>query len=296
MAIAAPALSIAVEVLFGHIRPTILNLQKLGTTDFSAEAPNVDIQPGKTIKVPVSSVAGASPYNAITNNYTTGGTTSWAELTATHYLQGFDVAGVDIDAGVNAPRIEQLFSRRAASGVVVACSAVAVAALDAVTDSTGITLPAAPTLAEYAGLFGQIEAKNKINAIGSVLAVSGAELGAIKAAFLAAGVSPGKNEELAQMLGFSDIVVVPGATGRLWAVPPSAFGTLARVPTYIAKYVSAGAETDPETGLALGIVVADDQSGNRRIVNADIWFGATAVSANAAATTAGIVKVGTAAG
>lgn len=293
MAITAPALVIATEALFGHIRPTILNLMKLGATDFSADAPGVDIKPGTTIKVPVSSVAGASAFNATTNNYRTGGTTSWAELTATHYLQGFDILGTDIDSGVNAPRMEQLFSRRAGAGIVIAVSQTSVSALDGVTPSTGITLPAAPTLAEYNSLFGLVDAKNKVNAIGSVLAVSGSELGAIKAAFLGAGVNPGSNTELAQMLGFSDIVVVPGATGRLWVVPPSSFGFIARVPTYVARYVAAGSETDPETGLAIGIVVADDQDLNRRITNADIWFGATALSANAAATTAGIIKVGT---
>lgn len=296
MAITNPALTIAVEALFGYIRPTILNLSKLGSTDFSSDAPQVDIKPGATMTFPVSSVAGASAFHADTNNYLTGGSTSWATLTATHYLQGFDIAGTDIDNGVNASRIEQLFSRRAAAGINIAVGTAAVASLDGVTASTGITLPASPTLAEYSALFGAVEGKNKVNSIGSVLALSGTELGKIKSVFLAAGINPGSNQELAAMLNFSDIVLVPAATGRIWVVPPSAFGFIARVPSVVARYLSAGSETDPETGLSIGIVVADDQTLNRRITNADLWFGATALSANAAATTAGIIKVGTSAG
>ena len=82
----------------------------------------------------------------------------------------------------------------------------------------------------------------------------------------------------------------------MWVVPPTALGFIARVPAYIANYIASGVETDPETGLAIGIVVADVQATNKRVTNADLWFGVTSQSANAGATTAGIIKVGTAQG
>ena len=40
-------------------------------------------------------------------------------------------------------------------------------------------------------------------------------------------------------------------------------------------------------------MVANAQATNKKVVNADLWFGATVLSANAGATTAGVVKVGT---
>lgn len=291
MALTSPGLVLAVEALFGHIRPTLVNLSKLGATDFSADKPSAEIKPGATIKVPVSSVAAASEYNASTNNYLTGGATDWAVLTATHYLQGFDIAGADIDTGVDAPRIKQLFSRRAGGGVSAAAQAVAVAALDGATASTGVTLPAAPTIAQYVALAGTLAWLDKAS---SVLAVNGSEAGLIKGAFFDKGVS-GDEQALAKYMGFSDLVVLPGMTARACVVPASAMGFIGRVPAILARYAEAGAETDPETGLSVGIVVADDQAKNRQIVNADLWFGATVLSANAGATTAGVVKVGTSA-
>lgn len=289
MALASPGLVLAVEALFGYIRPAIANLAKLGATDFSDGAPGVEIKPGATIKVPVSSVAAASAFNAETNNYRTGGSTSWAELTATHYLQGFDLKGTDIDEGANAAKIKQLFSRRAGAGIALAAHNVAKAALDGATASTGVTLPAAPTIAQYVALGGSLSWLDKASA---VLAVNGAEAGLIKGAFFDKGVS-GDEAALAKYMGFQDIVVIPGLTARACVVPASSMGFIGRVPAIIARYVEAGAETDPETGLSVGIVVADDQDLNRQIVNGDLWFGATVLSANAGATTAGVVKVGT---
>ena len=77
-------------------------------------------------------------------------------------------------------------------------------------------------------------------------------------------------------------------------VPFSSVGMVGRIPQIVAKYQESGVETDEDSGLSVGIVVADDQKENRIVVNADLWFGVAAVSANAAATTAGIIKVGTA--
>ena len=298
MAITNPGLVQASEALFGFIRPRVIELRRLGATDFSDGAPNLEIKPGATVKVLVSSVAAASEYNEETNNYLTGGDTAYAQLTATHFLQGYDVKGVDLDNGAapNVARIVQLFSQRAAAGIGIAASGVLAAALASVTASTGVTLPAAPDYAGYDGLFGQVDALNKINANGSVLAITGSELGRIKAAYHAKGIHIGGEKDIASELGFADVVTVPGATGRLWIIPPLSLGYLARVPAIIADYESAGADTDPETGLSIGIVVANAQATNKKVVNADLWFGCATQSANAAATTAGIVKVGTAAG
>jgi hypothetical protein len=289
MAITSPALTLAVEALFGHIRPAVARLNKLGVTDFSDGAPGAEIKPGTTIKVPVSSVAAASEYNQETNNYLTGGLTSWATLTATHYLQGFDIKGTDVDNGVNAPKMKQLFSRRAGGGIVSAVNAIVAAALDGATASTGVTLPAAPTIEQYSGLAGAIAWLDKAS---SVLAINGTEAGLIKGAFFNKGVS-GDLSQLAQYMGFADAQVIPGMTARCCIVPPSSMGFIGRVPAILARYAQAGAETDPDSGIAIGIVLADDQALNRQIVNADLWFGGTVLSANAGATTAGVVKVGT---
>jgi len=291
MAITSPGLVLAVEALFGFVRPTMVKLSKLGATDFSDAAPGFEVKPGTTIKVPVSSVSAASEYNEETNNYLTGGDTAWAQLTAVHYLQGFDLKGVDLDNGVNAAKIKQLFSRRAGAGIALAAHNAAKAALDGVTASTGVTLPAAPTIAQYEALAGTIGWLDKASA---VLAVNGAEGGLIKGAFFDKGVA-GDEQQLAAYLGFSDLVVIPGMTARACIVPPSSMGFIGRVPAIIARYAEAGSETDPETGLAVGIVVADDQGKNRQVVNGDLWFGAAVQSANAGATAAGVIKVGTSA-
>ena len=54
---------------------------------------------------------------------------------------------------------------------------------------------------------------------------------------------------------------------------------------------SGATETDPDTGLSVGIVIASDQDHNRLIANADLWFGCTVQGCAAAASTAGIIKV-----
>ena len=95
-------------------------------------------------------------------------------------------------------------------------------------------------------------------------------------------------------MGLADMIVIPGMTARCAIVPPSALGFIGRVPAILARYAEAGTETDPDTGFAVGIVVADDQAANRQIVNADFWFGCTVQTCAAAATTPGIIKVGTA--
>ena len=94
-------------------------------------------------------------------------------------------------------------------------------------------------------------------------------------------------------LGFRDVIVVPGMTARAVIVPVSSIGFMGRVPAIVADYKETGVETDPDSGLAIGIVVADDQKLNRVVVNGDLWFGVCAKSANAGATEAGIIKVGT---
>ena len=288
------ALAMAIEALFGFIRPLLIDLRKLGTTDFSAEKPSVEVAPGKTINVPLASVAEALEFNKETNNYLTGGATEWAVLTALHYLQGFDISGTDIDKGIDAVRIEQLFSKRASTGILMAITKMVAASLAGVPTSTAVTLPAAPTFKDYLAIFGKVAKLNKVNSLGSVLGVSGEELGNIKAAMTDKGITPGDDHDIATMLGFADLVRVPGTTERMWIVPPTSFGMIARVPEIIARYISAGAETDPETGLSIGIVVADDQAHNRRVTNADLWFGCTAIGAPPAADKPGIIKVGTA--
>ena len=92
MALTSPALTLSIEALFGHIRPALDIIDALGPTDFSSDAPGLDVKPGATIKVPLSTVSAATAFNASSNNYLTGGNTDWASLTASHYLQGFDAS------------------------------------------------------------------------------------------------------------------------------------------------------------------------------------------------------------
>lgn len=293
MAISSPGVTLAVPAMFGAIRPVVDFLRRLGTTDFSAEAPEVQVAPGATIKVPVSSIDAASAYNASTNNYLTGGTTTWQSLTATHYLQGFDISGVDVDSGINKGRIEQLFSYRAAAGIGAAIQGAVASALDGTTTSTGVTIPAAAsaTLADYMGLAGS---KSWLNPADTVIAASGADFAKIKSLLVGAGIGV-SDEEAGRILGFRDLILVPQMTDRLCLVPMGSLGFLSRVPTIVANYKEFGAETDEASGFSVGIVVADDQATNREIINADVWFGATVLSANAAASTKGIINVGTAA-
>ena len=51
MAIENPGLVQAIEAMFGLIRPRVIDLRRLGATDFSAENPSLDIKPGATMKV-----------------------------------------------------------------------------------------------------------------------------------------------------------------------------------------------------------------------------------------------------
>lgn len=290
MAITSPGLVLASHALFGQVKPLLDSLKKLGPTDFSADAPPVDIKPGATVKVPVSDVSKAGVYDATDNHYRTGGSTSWHTLTANHYLEGFDLTGVDIDSGVNAERIRQLFSARASIGIAMAVQDAVKTALNGVTASTAVTIPASPTLAQYVALAHAVDwADGSLCA----LAVNNAELAQIKGVFAAAHLA-GSLDEIAEYMGFRSLVLVPGMTARAVIVPASTIGFIGRVPTYIARYVQTGAEVDEDTGLAIGIVVADDQDHNRQIVDADLWFGTTVLSANAGATTKGAIKVGTA--
>ena len=292
MALTSPALTLAVEALWGNVKPVLDGVRKLGFTDFSADRPNLPVKPGATVKVPISSIAKAAEYNESSNHYRTGGSTSWATLTAKHYLQGFDITGVDVDQGVDAARMKQLFTMRAGAGIAMAVQAGVKTALDGTTASTAVTLKAAgtATVDDYLNIADSLEWLDRASAC---LAVNGSELGAIKAKLAAANII-GTPSELAAYMGFKDIVLVPGMSARMCIVPAGTLGLIARVPEIIARYMEVGTETDPDTGLSVGIVVADDQDHNRLIANADLWFGVATLSAPAAAGTAGIIKVGTA--
>jgi hypothetical protein len=293
MALTSPALTLATEAMFGNIKPALDLLKRLGPTDFSAGAPEYVVKPGATIKVPVSSIAAAQAYDDSTNNYLTGGATDWASLTCAHYLQGFDISGVNVDQGVDKARMEQLFTRRAGTGIAYAVQGALTSALDGATVSTGVKIPAvgSATLDSYMGL---ATAKSWYTGFGSALVVNGTEYANIKSLFAAKGIV-GSEAQLASYLGFKDLIVVPGMTARAVIVPDGAMGFLGRVPALIANYPESGVETDADTGLSVGIVIADDQAHNKRVANADLWFGAYLISANAAASTAGAIKVGTSA-
>lgn len=291
MALTSPGLTLAVPAMFGNIKPAINVLTRIGMTDFSADAPNTDVKPGATIKVPVSSVSAASAYNASTNNYLTGGTTNWATLTASHYLQGFDISGANIDEGVDAAKVKQLFAYRAGKGIASAVLGNVRDALDGVTASTAVTIPAlaSVTISDYLGLSA---CKTWLNGQDSVLVVNGAEYAKIKAVFAAQNVI-GDDKALASFLGFADLVCVAGMAARAVIVPNGSVGFIGRVPAVVARYLESGSQVDEDSGLAVGIVVADDQTNNRLVVNADLWFGSTVLSAPANASTAGAIKVGT---
>lgn len=293
MALTSPALTLSIEALFGHIRPALDLIDALGPTDFSADAPGIDVKPGTTTKVPLSSVSAASAFDASSNNYLTGGDTDWATLTCTHYLQGFDVSGTNIDQGVNAPRIKQLFAKRAGVGIGMAAKAAILSALDGTTTSTAVKIPAAASadLEDYDGL---ASAVNWYDATEACFVVNGTEHAHIKALMHAAHLSASA-QSIAEELGFKKYIVLPGMSARAVIVPYSSIGFLGRVPALIANYRESGVETDETSGLSLGIVVAEDQATNKLVVNGDLWFGVAAISASAnASTTKGIIKVGTA--
>ena len=289
MALTSPGLTLAIDALFGNIKPLLDLIRRLGATDFAAENPGVDIKPGTTMKMPLSSVSEALAFDDDTNNYLTGGDTSYGALTCTHFLQGYDMRGTNIDAGVNAPRIKQLFSMRVATGLSMAMQKALKTALDGTTASTGVKIVAAPTLAQYDALAADITWLDKLN---SALVVNGAEFAILKGLMHGANLSA-TPANIAQELGFRDVIVVPGMTARAVIVPISSIGFMGRVPAIVADYKETGIETDPDSGLAIGIVVANDQEHNRVVVNGDLWFGVCAKSASADATKAGIIKVGT---
>ena len=289
MALTSPALTLGVHALFGNVTPALDIIKKLGVTDFSDGADGIiEIKPGATIKVPVSSVSKALAYNETSNNYLTGGATDWASLSASHFVQGYDITGVNVDQGADAAKFKQLFSLRAGQGIAMAAIDAAKTALDGATTSTGVTLSNSADYAAYAGLGSDV---NWLNKATSILAVKGSEWAAIVSACAAKNVV--RKEDIVSGLGFADIVVIPGMTARAVIVPAGAFGVLGRVPATVARYMESGVETDEESGLSVGIKVANDQAHNRIVCNADIWFGATLISANAAATSAGVIKVGT---
>lgn len=293
MALTSPGLTLAIDALFGAIKPQLDLIRRIGATDFAEENPGVDIKPGTTMKMPLSTISAALAFDEDTNNYLTGGNTEYGTLTATHFLQGYDTKGVNIDQGVNAARIKQLFSMRAAAGLSLAMSNTLRTALDGTTTSTGVTLKAAPTLEEYDALATGKD-QEWLDKRSSALCVNGAEFAILKGLMHAAHLSA-TEESIAKELGFRDVVVVPGMTARSVIVPQSSIGFLGRVPAIIADFKEYGTETDPDSGLSIGIVVASDQKTNKIVVNGDLWFGACALSANATAKTAGIIKVGTAA-
>ena len=292
MAITSPALTLAMDAMFGNIKPVIDALKKLGATDFSADAPGFQVKPGATIKIPVSSIEAASEYNDTSNNYLTGGNTDWATLTATHYLKGFDVSGVNVDQGCDAQKMKQLFTARAGAGIAAAVQANIKSALDGATASTGLTLKAitssdGPTIDEYLALGDTATWLNKST---SMLALNGTLLANIKKVFAAQHII-GTPDELAQYMGFAGCVLVPGMTARAAIVPAGSMGFLGRVPAIIARFMEAGAQMDEDTGLSVGIVLADDQAHNRLVANADLWFGSALMSAPANAETAGVIKI-----
>ena len=292
MALTSPALTLSTETLFGHITPALDLIEALGPTDFSDEKPSLEVKPGATIKVPLSTVSAASAFNASTNNYLTGGNTDWASLTAAHYLQGFDVTGVNIDQGVNAARMKQLFAKRAGVGIAMAAKSAIITALDGTTASTGVKIAAVGTVT-LAGYDGLATAATWFDLTEACLVVNGTEYANIKNLMHAAHLSA-TPENMAAELGFKKVICLAGMTARACIVPYSSIGFLARVPAIAAKYAEAGTETDEKSGLSVGIVVVEDQATNKVVVNADLWFGVAAVSANAGATTPGIIKVGTA--
>ena len=63
MALSSPGLTLAIDALFGCIKPQLDLINKLGPTDFSKEAPGVDVKPGATLKVPLSTVSEALAFD-----------------------------------------------------------------------------------------------------------------------------------------------------------------------------------------------------------------------------------------
>lgn len=192
---------------------------------------------------------------------------------------------------MNESRIKQLFARRCGTGISMAAIKAIKDALDGCTASTGVTLPATATLADYDTL---AAAKDWYNGMDSVLCLNTAEYANLKAVMHAAHLSASQ-DAMAEELGFRAVALIPAMAARAAIVPYGTLGFISRVPALVADFKESGTETDPESGLSVGIVVASDQATNREVVNGDLWFGCAAVSASANATTThGIIKVGTA--
>jgi hypothetical protein len=181
--------------------------------------------------------------------------------------------------------MKQLFTARAGTGIAMACQNAVKSALDGVTASTKVTKPEAADA--MLALGDDVAWLDKAT---SVLAVNGTFLASIKAKFAAINIT-GTLTELAQYMGFADMVLIPGMAASCAIVPANSIGFIGRVPAILADYKEVGTETDPDTGLSIGIVVASDQDHNRLIANADLWFGCTVQGCAAAASTAGIIKV-----
>lgn len=283
MAITSPGLVAAIPALFGNVKPCLDALKKLGFTDFAASVPDVNVAPNSTVKVPISSVTAASAYNASSNNYLTGGNIALASLTATHYLKGFDVTGADIETGFDLNRMKQLFTVPAGLSISAAIQSNIKSAFNAATWSASsvVTLgtigaqTGAPTLANYLNLAGGVDLVDKSLC---TIAVNGTLLTDIKAKLAGANVVATSLTEIAQFMGFKDMVLIPGMTPRAVIVPMGSVGFLARVPKLIARYLESDTQTDDDTGLSIGIVIADNQADNKIVANADLWFG-TAVQA-----------------
>lgn len=271
--ICSPALTLSVEALFGRVNPAIAELSKIGWTDFSNEAPEYAVKPGATLTIPIADTAMASEFGATfedgtKNNYLHGGATSWVDLTAKHWLNGFDISGVDIDNGVNAQKMKNLFAIRAGDGIARSMLDQVKTYLNSFT-ATPVEV-SGEGLSKFYALASAVDDASKC-----VLVMSGTVLAEIKGAFAEKNIVA-DNKELASFLGFKDISVIPGVGGdtfQIVAVPETCFGVIGRVPTLIANYMEKGTQTDEGTGFSIGICVADDQANNRQVVNADFWFG-----------------------
>lgn len=290
MALSSPSVVTAIPAFFGAIKPAVDFLKRLGVTDFAKTQPLA--APGATTKIPVASIAAASAYDASSNNYGTAGDTAWATISPVHFTKGFDVTGAVCDEGLDADRLKQIFSLRAAGSIAAGVQANVAGVLDGVTTSTGVTVAAAAsaTLADYMSLAG---CKSWLNPAATVLAVGGTDYAKIRALCVGAGIA-GDDKLIGQMLGFKDLVLVPQMTDRMCLVPDGALAFYTRVPQLIADYKESGVETDPESGLSVGFFVNSKADTNTLIVGADLWFGAAHQDCAAAATAPGIINVGTA--
>lgn len=287
--IKSAALSASVGELFAKATPALAKVAQLGFTDFAATAPEFYIAPNATIKAPLFGSGVAAAFAAGSNDFLSGSEQT-GTMTASNLLIGHSITGQTLDGIDGAPRIKQIFAARAGMGLGAGAIALACTALDSASTSS-INIPAigTVTLAQYQGL---VNKKDWIQPALSVLVLNGAEMANVKALFAANGVIA-TPEELAAYLGFAAVVCMP-TTARAFIIPEGCFGMLGRVPTLVANYRESGVEVDPETGLAVNIVVADDQASNKIKVSANAWLAAGIKSySSSAATVPGVIKIGT---